>query len=202
MRKFFLFFVIISIVTRSNGQVQFGVKGGLNFSTVAYINTGNSKARAGFNAGAMSEIPIQEDLFIRPELLYSSKGFAYNATGYANAGSLRLNYVAIPVLFGYHPFNKTSLLFGPEFGFLRKAAGKSQGITTDMTNIYRHFDIGVDLGATYDFSKTFGAEIRYNYGFKDLVNVVYLDAAGNIVSRGRNGANRVFQIGIYCWLSK
>lgn len=202
MKSFFILVIFVSIVVSVRGQVQFGVKGGLNLSTVAYINTENSKARLGWNAGALFEIPIQEDLFIRPEVLYSSKGFAYNATGFANPGSLRLNYIAVPVLFGYHPSNKTSLLFGPEFGFLRKAASKSQGITEDMTNFYRRFDLGVDLGLAYQVNQFLGAEIRYNYGFKDLVNIVYQDAAGNIVAQGKNGANRVLQIGIYYWLSK
>lgn len=202
MKQLFLLAISTFLMVLAKAQVEFGIKGGLNAATVAYINTDNSKARLGWNAGIVAEIPLQEDLFIRPEVLYSSKGFGYNATGFANAGSLRLNYVAVPVLLGYHPFSKTSLLFGPEFGFLRKAASKSQGITDDMTFGYRRFDIGVDLGIAYDISENFGAEARYNYGFKDLVNVVFLDPGGNIVSQGKNGANRVFQVGIYYWLSK
>lgn len=178
-------------------QTWFGLKGGVNLATVRYINADNSKARVGWNAGALAEIPVKDNILIRPELLYSSKGFGFNAMGTASKGIVKLNYITVPVLFGYRPTAKSELLAGPEFGFLRKAVTKSSGITDDMTNFYRHFDVGFDLGLGYNFSKVLGAEIRYNYGFKDLVNVVYLNDSGDITGQGKNGANSVLQIGLY-----
>lgn len=181
----------------SNAQpVQIGIKGGLNLAEVAGINTDYGKARLGWNAGLFTQIPVQDNLLIRPELLYSSKGAAYSASANSSEGSLRLNYISVPVLFGYRPTPKASILVGPEFGFLAKAVSKSQGITTDMTG-FRHLDIGVDLGVTYNLSRYFGMEARYNYGFKDLVNAVYLDTNGNIAGQGKTGANRVIQLGVY-----
>lgn len=169
-------------------------------ATVRYINTDNSRARMGWNAGALAVIPVQNDLFIRPEVLYSSKGFAFSAIGTSRAGSLRLNYIAVPVLFGYRLNSKSEILLGPEFGFLRKAVSKSSGISDDMTNFYRHFDVGFDLGAAYHISKAFGIEVRYNYGFKDLVNVVFVNENGDVTAQGRNGANRVLQFGLFYML--
>jgi hypothetical protein len=122
--------------------------------------------------------------------------------GTSSAGSVRLNYIAIPILFGYRFNDKSTLLAGPEFGFLRKAVSKSLGITDDRTNFYRHFDIGFDLGLAYNISKVVGAEVRYNYGFKDLVNVVSLDQNGNITGQGKSGANRVFQFGLFYMLGQ
>ncbi len=69
-----------------------------------------------------------------------------------------------------------------------------------MTNFYRHFDIGFDLGIAYHISKALGAEARYNYGFKDLVNVVFENENGDITGQGKNGANRVFQFGLFYML--
>ena len=180
-----------------SAQIQFGLKGGVNLADVRYLNDGNTKARVGWNAGILAEMPIQENLFIRPELLYSSKGFAFSARGTSSAGSEKLNYISVPVLGGYRPTAKSEILIGPEFGFLRKAVSKSSGITEDRTDFYRHFDIGFDLGFAYNFTKVAGAEVRYNYGFKDLVNVVYTNDNGDIQGQGKNGANSVLQFGLY-----
>ena len=69
-----------------------------------------------------------------------------------------------------------------------------------MTNLYRRFDVGFDLGFGYNISKALGAEARYNYGFKDLVNLVYVNDNGDITGQGRNGANRVFQFELFYML--
>ena len=202
MRQLLVFVCSFLFVTISHAQVLVGIKGGLNVATVRYINSDNSKARIGWNAGLTAEIPVGEEIFIRPELLYSSKGFGYNATATSNKGSLSLNYISIPLLFGYRPGKHTELMAGPEFGYLSKAVSKSQGITDDVTSFYRHVDIGADIGAAYNFSKTFGAEVRYNYGFKDLENVPLYDNSNNLIGQGKNGANSVFQIGIYYWMNQ
>ena len=113
---------------------------------------------------------------------------------------MKLNYISVPVLFGYRPDSKSEILLGPEFGFLRKAVSKSLGIREEMTYLYRHFDVGFDLGVAYNISRVFGAEARYNHGFKDLVNVVIVDDNGDITGQGKNGANRVFQFGLFFML--
>jgi opacity protein-like surface antigen len=202
LRQIIFSLVGIFYASFSFSQVEYGIKGGLNLATVRYLNDDNSKARIGFNVGALVEIPLQDNLFLRPEVLYSSKGFAYSATQYSREGVMKLNYVNIPVLFGIRPSPKVALMAGPELGFLQKAVSKSQGIKTDMTNFYRHFDVGFDLGAGYNFSKFFGVEGRYNYGFKDLVNVVTTDNNGNVSGQGKTGANSVMQLGFYYYLSK
>ncbi len=202
MKRIFLIGLNFLFLRSSYAQIEFGLKGGLNLATVRYINPDNSKARVGWNAGVLAEIPFQDNLLIRPELLYSSKGFAFSATQTGNEGSLKLNYISVPVLFGYRPNNKSKILLGPEFGFLRKAVSKSLGIREDMTNLYRHFDVGFDLGVAYNISKAFGAEVRYNYGFKDLVNVVYVNDNGGISGQGKNGANRVLQFGLFYMLDQ
>ena len=201
MRKIILFAAFFSF-NFSFAQIQFGLKGGVNVATVRYINPDNSKARIGWNAGVLAELPVQDNLLIRPELLYSSKGFAFIARGTSNEGIVKLNYITIPVLGGYRPNPKSEILIGPEFGFLRKAVSKSAGFTEDMSNSYRHFDVGFDLGFAYNFSKVIGAEVRYNYGFKDLENVVYLNDNGDISGQGKNGANSVLQFGLYYLLGE
>lgn len=202
MKKICILVVAVFYVSLSFAQVKFGVKGGANLATVRYLNDDNSKARLGWNAGVFAEIAVQPTIFIRPEVLYSSKGFAYSATLTSNNGNLKLNYINVPVLFGYRPASRVELMAGPEIGFLQKAVSRSQGFTNDMTNFYRHFDVGFDLGAAYNINESFGVEARYNYGFKDLVNVVTTDDNGNVTGQGKTGANSVLQVGFYLFLSQ
>ena len=185
-----------------NSQVKYGIKAGGNLASVRYIEEEISRARLGFNAGIAVEAVVAEQLVVRPELLYSGKGFGFRATAGNMEGTQRLNYIAVPILLGYYPTKKLSLMAGPEFGYLSKAVSKSQGITTDYTNFYRRFDIGVDIGAAYNFSSQFSLEARYNHGFKGLVNTVYTDYSGTITGQGKNGANSVLQFGIVWWLSE
>lgn len=202
MKQSILFIISFFCTSLLFSQVNYGVKGGLNLATVKYLNDDNTKARIGFNVGAFAEVLLQDNLFLRPELLYSSKGFGYSANQYNREGVLKLNYINVPVVFGFRPSRNTALMAGPEIGFLQKAVSKSQGIKTDMTSFYRHFDVGFDLGAKYNFNKYVGVEARYNYGFKDLVNVVTTDSNGNVSGQGKTGANSVLQVGLYYYLSQ
>jgi len=202
MRKFLLTALTWLVAFTVNSQVKYGIKAGGNLASVRYIEEEISRARLGFNAGIAVEAVVAEQLVVRPELLYSGKGFGFRATAGNMEGTQRLNYIAVPILLGYYPTKKLSLMAGPEFGYLSKAVSKSQGITTDYTNFYRRFDIGVDIGAAYNFSSQFSLEARYNHGFKGLVNTVYTDYSGTITGQGKNGANSVLQFGIVWWLSE
>jgi hypothetical protein len=73
MQKIILFIAFVLSFAISYAQVQFGLKGGLNLATVKYINADNSKARLGWNAGLLAEVPVQEGLLVRPEVLYSRR---------------------------------------------------------------------------------------------------------------------------------
>src|SRR4051794_651191 len=124
MKKHLLAAIALLSFFCANSQVQFGIKGGINLASVRYINTENSKARVGWNAGGVLKIPIDNHLFIQPELQYSSKGFGYSATATTFKGSMRLNYIALPILVGYTMSPNFDFLAGPEFGFLSKALSK------------------------------------------------------------------------------
>jgi len=202
MRKFLLTALTWLVAFTVNSQVKYGIKAGGNLASVRYIEEEISRARLGFNAGIAVEAVVAEQLVVRPELLYSGKGFGFRATAGNMEGTQRLNYIAVPILLGYYPTKKLSLMAGPEFGYLSKAVSKSQGITTDYTNFYRRFDIGVDIGAAYNFSSQFSLEARYNHGFKGLVNTVYTDNSGTVTGQGKNGANSVLQFGFIWWLSE
>lgn len=196
-----LAFCILLIAFTTQAQVKYGTKAGGNLASVRYIDEDISKARLGIYAGLAFEIPVATQLVLRPEAMYSSKGFGFKASADNMGGSQRLNYIDVPIMAGFYPTKKLCLLAGPEFGYLMKAVTRSQGIKEDNTSFYRRFDVGFDLGAAYNFNKQLSVEGRYNYGFKDLANVVFTDTQGNVTGQGHSGANRVMQLGVIWWLS-
>jgi hypothetical protein len=197
MRKKLLLALSLLLSMASFAQVQFGVKGGLSLANVAGIGSDNNQARLGFYAGGLVRIALEQNLYLQPELLYALKGYRVPATQYTAEATAGFSYVNMPVLFGYKPGRNLMVLFGPEAGLMTTAKSKSSGIETDLYAFYRHFDLGLDLGFAYSIKKGLGLELRYNFGFSDLANVVYTDTNGNIIAQAKAGANRVLQAGIY-----
>lgn len=187
-----LSFLLISCFGYS--QVSFGVKSGINIATTKNLLE-FPKNRIGWYAGGTAIIPLYKKFFLQPELIFSSKGERTDKiTGAQDKSVTRLNYLNVPILFGYKIDGKTLFVLGPEIGWLTSAqlkyyAGEFMNVSK---NYPPKFDIGLDIGIRYNIIKRIGTEVRYNYGFNTLYTV---DAAGN-----RNvettGANRVFQIGI------
>lgn len=192
MKKLLFSFSLLLIGSICYSQVSFGVKSGINIATtrdlIAY-----PRNRLGWYAGGLAKIPIHKKFFLQPELLYSTKGNrSYNQIGTSKIVT-RINYLNVPILLGFKIDKKSSLVFGPELGYLTSVhLDYSEGGNIDVTkNFPPRLDIGLDVGLNYKITYNISFELRYNYGFKTLYSV---DAAGNRYSENK-GANRVFQIG-------
>lgn len=109
--------LMVTLVNIANGQVQMGVKAGVNISSVDFENYA-SKSILRFNTGLVSQIDFNSTFFLRPELIYSVKGWDFGD------GTMNLHYLNIPVLFGYKPIPKLAILAGPEVGFLLRTVRK------------------------------------------------------------------------------
>lgn len=193
MKKLCLTFFAFVMVNNSYGQVGFGIKSGMNIATTKDF-TAFPKNRIGWYGGGFILVPIHKRLFLQTELLYSSKGQrTEKIIGASDKSVLRLNYLNVPILLGYKIDYKTSLLLGPEIGYLTSAQLKYYSEFIDVSKNYpSKFDAGLDVGINYKLLKNIGVEIRYSYGFKTMY---YEDAAGVRHSESK-GANRAFQIGI------
>jgi hypothetical protein len=204
MKKYGFLIMIAAVCSLSSrSQVNIGLKAGMNISTVKYKDAEDpNTASIGFNAGALAQITINKNFFIRPEVQYSVKGYRFPATGFSGNGTLRLNYIAVPILAGFPIGNKFQGLIGPEFGFLTKATSVFSGNRQDVSKNFQKFDWGLDLGGTYKITPALGVEVRYNYGFRGLIRGIITDENGNPTGSAKDGANRVFQVGLYYLLSK
>jgi len=193
MKKTLLFLLTLFATNASYSQVSFGIKTGMNIATTKDLIE-FPKNRVGWYVGGFVKVQLREKLFLQPEYLFSSKGYKYVDLSNDKKVAMRLNYFNVPILVGYEIDNKTKIVLGTEIGYLVKAINRFNNENVDATSSFPHrFDIGLDIGLAYNITESLGAEIRYNYGFKNLYQI---DAVGN--RRGESsGGNRVFQVGVY-----
>ncbi|WP_373057584.1 porin family protein [Zunongwangia sp. H14] len=174
-------------ITGMNAQefVQFGIKGGLNFST--FTGDGiqgfeDPDMRTGFNVGLLAEIPLIEDKFsIQPEVLYSAHGFDISDDQQDNIFDIddnveyQLDYISVPVLAKIYLLDGLSVQAGPAFNFKVNEeidnAPLQDGGDTDVSDVsaVKDFEIAGAAGLEYKFNNGFFIQGRYTYGFSDVV---------------------------------
>src|ERR1700744_6048493 len=117
----------ISFATaNAQGGFQFGIKGGLNLSTVTVSNgfDGYSYSTlANFNGGVFLKVPVYRAFSVQPEIYYSGQGFK-SADGSGGEYSEHVNYLNIPLL---AKFSHGSCLFletGPQLSLKLNAKDK------------------------------------------------------------------------------
>lgn len=182
MKKIFLVGAV-ALFGALNAQ-SFGVKAGMNISSVSNFEEASSKV--GLNAGVFMNAPIAENLSIQPELLYNSKGVKWDF-GSEGSGSTVGNYLSIPVMFQYNAMPNFYLEAGPEFSFLVSAKDKWEGESEDVKDEFNGFDLGIGLGLGYYFTPNVGVNARYVAGFTDIMKNNDTDDTYK---------NNVFQIGL------
>lgn len=195
MKRTTLLLLSFCICLISFSQTRIGLKGGLNIAKAKNL-TACPQERYSFHAGVNLQKILGKRVFLQPELLYSSKGHSFTSDFASHDGANRLNYLSIPILFGYLVDDKLSILFGPEFNYLLKSAIRYDRVVSNFTKHYPRFDTGIDLGTAYKITKKLSAELRYYYGFNTLY---YTDGAG-VKHNDIKGANRTFQVGVTYWL--
>jgi hypothetical protein len=195
-----LIIVFVAGCLSALAQVKAGLKAGININNVKYRDTDPNTASIGFNVGVLTEITVTKSFFIRPELLYSVKGYRATLIGSNGYATSRLKYINLPILAGFPVTPQLQFLIGPEFGYMLKATYKFGGTTSNATELYQQFDWGLDVGAAYKFTPQLGVEVRYNYGFRGLINGITTDENGVPNGSMKDGANRVFQAGLFYML--
>ena len=188
---------------------QFGVKGGMNVSSLSDDATlSDQESKIGFNAGVFMNAPLAENFSIQPEVLYNDLGSKVTRSTeilgntYSADYSRNLGYISVPVMFQYNATPGFYLEAGPQFGFLVSAKDKFKNSTngsTDNATIvaldkdnFNTFDFGIGLGAGYYFTPNLGLTARYTAGLSDTIT----DNPGDSVK------NNVFQVGLAYKFSK
>lgn len=176
MKKTLLFAIGIAIASLTQAQVTFGVKGGLNLSSVKGKDVEGTSILPGFHFGVQAGIPLKDDLNLQPELFYSAEGAKMNTVlqgdgdelieGKANA---RLNYLNLPVLLQYHHTSGFFAQSGPQLGYLLSGKLKVKGESSDIKDEFKKTSLSWVVGVGYYLSEQkIGFNLRYNFGITKL----------------------------------
>ncbi len=147
------------------GHVSIGIKGGVNVYNIHNDNSTTYDSKVGFNLGVLGHIHVAKHLAIQPEIEYSAQGAKYTTGN----GSIKLNYVNVPVLFQYMWDNGFRLQAGPQAGLLISAKSEIDNNTVDIKDAMKPIDLGVSFGAGYIHPATgIGIDARYNLGLSNI----------------------------------
>jgi hypothetical protein len=178
MKRIMISALMLLLIKSAFAQhVEYGIKGGVNFSTISDDAAADTKT--GFHLGGLAHIHLTRAFAVQPEIVYSTQGAEYNN------GKLRLNYINVPVLGQYMFGNGFRLQTGPQVGILATSEFKSGHTETDVEN-YRRADFGWTFGAGYLTRMGVGIDARYNLGLTDVVK-----------NNPNDLHNRVWQVGLF-----
>ena len=169
---------VIFMGLNANAQNAFGLKGGLNISSISNLDEAGS--RVSFHFGGVFERELSEKFSLQTEVLFSSQGVEKEDE------VLKLHYINIPVLAKFYVVDGLSLEAGLQAGIFLLSEFEDDGeFVADLDDYISTFDFGLNFGLGYrlDNGLNFGA--RYNLG---LTNV-FEDA-------GETNTNGVFQVSI------
>ncbi len=185
MKKLLIFTAIVLFgFTNVNAQeeMQFGVKGGLNISNITGDDVDSFDSRTCMHFGVVMELPISEKFSFQPELLYSCQGADYSedfidldgtikSVNAAYEGTVKLDYLNIPLIAKLYVSEGFSLEIGPQVGFLISAKDEYDwnGNTgeEDIKEYVKGLDIGAVIGVGYKLEGGLNFGGRYNLGLTD-----------------------------------
>jgi hypothetical protein len=183
----FVVAILVSSAAMAQDEPKFGLKGGLNVSTLNYDNGTDADWKTGFHLGGLAHIHLTPSFSLQPEVYYSSQGakLPYNTN---DKMVLNLSYINVPFLLQYNFANGFRLQGGPQIGFLVGVSDKvgDQELNLRKTSDYKAVDLSIPLGLSYLGYSGFGVDARYNIG---LTNIHKTDPG--------TAKNGVFQVGVF-----
>lgn len=181
MKNIFIVYIFIASFTfAADAQMGFGVKAGMNTSSVGSFGDGNIR----YHAGGFANYAVNPKFAVQGEILYSGQGYAIRAM---EKDATNLNYINMPALAQCYVTPAFYIEFGPQIGFLTSAKQKGGRFEYSVKNQYNPIDFSVDLGMAYFFKKiNLGINSRYTCSLSPVFK-------GDDI----NFHNRVFQIGAF-----
>ena len=198
MKKAFLLIAAIFAFNFAHAQgFKFGIKGGVNYSSVTggEKNTifGDPDYKTSYHFGVVGLYELDSDGFlgIKPEVLYSSKGYQLNTKFDNELGGTtdleqktNINYISVPVLLN---INAGPIFFelGPEAAFLTAVTDETKVDKRDKNgnkiddskkefaadkSQFSGFDFGYVAGLGVQLPMGLGIGLRYNGGFMSLLD--------------------------------
>jgi len=191
-----LAFLTIATSAQSLIPVKYGIKVGLNFSNLNItpvidgVKPTDNSSQSGISAGFIVHIPLSDQWFINPEVLYSQKGASFNYAfthdyeinqrdEYKMNNQVTLSYVELNPTISYKATDKLALNFGPSVSFLIGVDTTLQALPLMQNNILTDglvetasLDVGLNLGISYFFTEHFFVDSRVYTGFIEVASAI------------------------------
>jgi hypothetical protein len=189
--KKILFVLVYIVSTRCFSQIKIGVEGGYNSASFAQSGEtsiphyGNSPSSIStFNAGIVSEIPLGNNIFLRPGLFYFGNGSHIDSqggdSGYENSShmAIQLYYLRLPVSLEYKIMlnNRFNVLVATGLyaakGLSGIGKGNGEGSSPTAGPYAFSFENKVDFLNDNSSSSQNNVEIKpFDFGFNVLVGI-------------------------------
>lgn len=162
---------LIFVQITTYAQLRFGLTGGLQSSKINISASGlrvNTSGLFGAHVGGVAEYAVNDNVFIRPELLLSFKGGALRDG--VDSYKLNLTYIELPIQ-GIYKYEVGSGKLvggvGPYFGFL--LGGKDDDEPIKVGTDIKGLDVGLRLLGGYELTdKNLGINLFYNSGLANI----------------------------------
>ena len=230
MKKLLFAIALLGLWNSSKAQttLRVGVKAGSHFSNVAgdvahytnsknpdkvYLQRDNVEGIFGFHAGGFAVMPLSERFSLRPEILYTGKGYTFTQTRETvelfgdkveEEYKFRSHYIEVPLL-GQLKAGNFYLEAGPALSFLVAAeedlkqkytspewpeqTTEERHQRTSSTKGTRRVNLGYAVGAGYELQNGLGIGLRYS---SDLTSIAQNKHHGETI----NARNSVIQLSL------
>lgn len=168
--------------------IKYGVKAGVNLSTMSNsmeFDPGFGMG-TGFRVGAVANfhwgqrtansLPGTGWFGFQPEVMYSYQSVK------SDGGDINMSYIQLPVMLKIYPLAALSVEVGPEFNYLISTSPKEMNVdgATVKAGDCKGFNMGVGVGAAYEFRMGLMVGTRYSLGFTDMAKNLKWKNNGNV----------------------
>ena len=207
MKKIIFACFLLTLVTKnSQAQLQFGLKGGINYNSDSFESVSNdvlngAKTKTGIHTGLWlrAKLPVI-GLYIRPEIVYTELNNSVNYESPFSAPKttdFKFRKIDVPVLIGKKFLGIGNVFAGPSFQYILSSDFELNDLREVSTE---SFSLGIQLGAGIELGRL-GLDLRWERGLSKT-ETVFVD--NTIFDSNFNFDKRVSQIifGISYKLSK
>lgn len=186
---------VLPLVTHAQQPAStFGVKAGVNRSTLRVDEVDNENARYGFHLGVFGRADASDAVGLQAELLYSTKGTSVSWDGLiGQETTFNLGYLDLPVFVVFRLADALELHAGGYVGYLLASDVSTSGDlgsgTEELdTDHFHPLDFGLLGGVGINLGPAqIGA--RYGYGLSELAES---EAAEFLLGDAKNAVGQVY----------
>lgn len=180
-KNFFLGIICVLGFLSSNAQIQLGITGGVDYSSMntrlEYQNVLGIKGTSSYHFGIASKYSVKENFYLAADLLFSKKGFRQSNRQYFRDSLTNFNvslyYIELPILMEFKAkFEKVNILFGIgpyiSYGIGGNVKLDINSLSTDL-----NYSEKIRWSKYYSDPNNIGERIVYDYGYSKIKRLDY-----------------------------